>query len=325
MYNHESKEGVSLSEKKRAFMHFSKKIVEVIGVPSDLGANVQGANMGPSEIRNAQLHEKIEALSYSVIDDGDIKVPLRHQLLKKEHERKFLHNIAEVCSLLSKKVEGVLSQRRIPLVLGGDHSSAIGSISGVSSWCKKNEKKMGLIWIDAHTDINTPETTTSGNIHGMPLAVLLGEGFKQLTSIAYDGVKIEAKRTALIGIRSVDEKEKEICRKLGICIYTMREIDERGMKTIMDEVQSIIIAPSDVVHVSFDLDSVDPQYAPGVSTPVPGGLSYREAHLALEMIADTGKLSSIDMMELNPISDVNQKTAILAVEFIQSLLGKNIF
>lgn len=305
-------------------MNSSSRTIEVIGVPSDFGANITGANMGPSEIRNAKLHEKLLALSLSVIDNGDLPLPLRHTLHQSEHDKKFLTTIQDICTVLSSKVSYALEQGRIPLTLGGDHSIAIGSISGVSRWFRDHHKNLALIWFDAHADMNTPEISPSGNIHGMPLAVLLGQGFKQLTSIGFPGAKVNPSRTALVGIRSIDEEEKAMCHKMGVRIYTMREIDERGMKEIMTEINHNIIKPSDGVHVSFDLDGVDPQHAPGVSTPVAGGLSYREAHLALEMIADTHKLAAIDFVELNPIADHDQKSANLVVELIQSLLGKNI-
>lgn len=305
-------------------MAFSKRIVEVIGVPSDFGANTLGANMGPSEVRNAKLHEKLKELAFSVIDDGDLSIPLRHTLSDSDVHEKYLTTIAELCSQVAVKTHESLSHRRIPVTIGGDHSIAIGSVSGVSKWFKEHKKKLGLIWFDAHADMNTPETSPSGNIHGMPLSVLLGEGYKQLTSIGYSGAKLDPKLTALIGVRSIDEKEKDLCRKMGVRIYTMRDIDERGMKNVMDELITKMLSLCDGVHISFDLDCVDPQHAPGVSTPVPGGLSYREAHLALEMLADTHKLASMDLVELNPLADHEQKTANLGVEFIQSLLGKNI-
>lgn len=305
-------------------MDFSRRVIEVIGVPLDLGANIRGANMGPSELRNAKLHEKLLALSLSIIDDGDLVIPLRHSLPENEHEEKFLTSISKICTDLSSKVHHALTQGRIPLSLGGDHSLAIGSISGASRFFREQNKEFGLIWFDAHADMNTPETSPSGNIHGMPLSVVLGNGFSQLTSIGFRGPKLNPLKTALVGIRSIDDEEKSVCHKMGVRIYTMREIDERGMKEVMEEIRKNLIEACDGIHVSFDLDSVDPQYAPGVSTPVAGGLSYRESHLALEMIADTHKLVSCDFVELNPLADHNQMSANLAIELIQSLFGKNI-
>ncbi len=305
-------------------MKFSKRVLEVIGVPSDLGANITGANMGPSEMRNAKLHDKLLSLPLSLIDEGDVEVPLRHTLEENEHRDKFLKTISKVCSQVALRVHRAMSLGRTPLTVGGDHSTAIGSISGVSQWYREHKKKLALVWIDAHTDINTPEISPSGNVHGMPLAVILGQGFQELTAIGFHGAKVSPERTAVVGVRSVDEKEKEMCRKMGIRIYTMREIDERGMKAVMDEVIENVVKASDGVHVSFDMDSVDPQHAPGVSTPVAGGLNYREAHLAMEMLSDTQMVSSVDIMELNPILDRNQMTANLAVELLQSLFGKKI-
>lgn len=301
-----------------------RRSIEVFGVPSDFGANITGSNMGPSEIRNAKLHEKLRALSLSVNDDGDLVIPLRHSVVQTEEQTKFRTTIRDICTTLCSKVNHALEQGRIPLTLGGDHSIAIGSVSGVSTWHRDHHKNLALIWFDAHADMNTPETSPSGNIHGMPLSVLLGHGFKEFTSIGFPGAKLNPARTALVGVRSIDDEEKSMCHKMGVRIYTMREIDERGMKEVMSEITRNIIKPSDGVHVSFDLDAVDPQHAPGVSTPVAGGLSYREAHLALEMIADTNKLTSIDFVELNPIADHDQQSANLVVELIESLLGKNI-
>ncbi len=305
-------------------MPFSSQTIEVIGVPSDLGANIRGANMGPTAIRNAQLHDRLIAQGLKIVDEGDIAVPVRDAVSENEQKAKFLTTIAKICSTLSQRVYKALQGGRIPLTIGGDHSIAIGSISGVSHWARTNKKKLSLVWFDAHADINTPETSPSGNIHGMPLAALMGQGFSELTSIAFPETKIQAPLTALVGIRSIDEKEKQMCHKMGVRIYTMREIDERGMKAVMSEIISTIIEKSDGVHVSFDLDCVDPQHAPGVSTPVTGGLSHRESHLALEMIADTKRLVAMDFVELNPLADHGHMSVNLVVDFIQSLLGKNI-
>lgn len=304
-------------------MRFSKAL-ELIGAPLDFGANILGAHLGPTEIRNAQVHEKITELSYTVEDSGDIPIPSRDTVPPDDVELKYLHTIERACISLSEKVYGALQSQRIPITLGGDHSIAIGSLSGTSKYCKENQKSLGLLWFDAHADMNTPETSPSGNIHGMPLATLLGRGYENLVNIAYKGQKIENLRTALVGVRSIDDLEKKLCKDLGIHIYTMRDIDERGMKNVMADISKNVIEKADAIHVSFDLDCIDPFYAPGVSTPELGGLNYRESHLALEWVADSEKLISADFVEYNPTNDHKHKTAKLTVELLQSLLGKNI-
>ncbi len=300
------------------------KAVQIIGVPLDLGANMRGANMGPSAIRIAELHQKIGVLGYQVSDLGDIPVPIRDTLPADSHRARFLREIQTVCTDLQQRVYQTLKDDKLPIILGGDHSIALGTIAGTSRFHKERNEKVGLIWVDAHADMNTPSSSPSGNVHGMPLSIILGNGNPALVDIGFPGAKISPDNIALIGIRTLDGAEKEICRKSGIRYFTMREIDERGMHTVMKEALAVVSKGTAAIHLSFDIDGIDPLYAPGVSTPVTGGLSYREAHLALEMIADTGMLRSMEFVELNPMTDLVHKTAMLTVELIQSALGKSI-
>ena len=298
--------------------------VTIIGVPSDLGANMRGANIGPSAIRIAGLHEKLKVLGCSIEERGDIVVPLREMLSKDEMDSKYRRPILEICGRLSDEVYRALKAGRKPIVMGGDHSIGIGTISGVSRFTKEQNSSMGLIWIDAHADMNTPASTHSGNIHGMPLSVVLGHGFPDLVNMNGFAPKVRPQNVALIGIRTLDSEEKELCRTSGIRYFTMREIDERGMHAITQEAITVATNGTAGFHLSFDLDGIDPLYAPGVSTPVTGGISYREAHLILEMMADTKKLLSMEFVELNPMRDIEHKTAGLVVDLIQSALGKSI-
>jgi arginase len=298
--------------------------VSIIGVPSDLGANMRGANIGPSAIRIAGLHEKLKMLGCNVEEMGDLSIPLREMLSNEEVSTKHKNAIIKICEALANEVFLALSRGRKPIVLGGDHSIGIGSITGASLYAKEQQGKLGVIWIDAHADMNTPQTTHTGNIHGMPLSVTLGYGFPELVNIGGFSPKVAPSNVALIGIRTLDSEEKDICRKSGIRYFTMREIDERGMHAVMKEAIQVVTNGTVGFHVSFDIDGIDPLYAPGVSTPVTGGISYREAHLILEMMADTRKLLSMEFVELNPMRDIEHKTAGLVVDLIQSALGKSI-
>ena len=305
-------------------MSSSSPSVDIIGVPTDLGANIRGAIMGPSAIRICHIKEKIEKLGIEVKDQGDITIPVRESLSTDAAQEKYLSAIHDLCARLEKEVFDSLSRGSIPLTLGGDHSLAIGSISGVSRYYAEQQKDIGLLWVDAHGDINTPESSPSGNIHGMPLAALLGEGHSRLTSIGSSDPKIKPENVVLMGIRTIDGKERDMLRDSGIRYYTMREIDERGMYTVMQEALGILNKCSGGIHLSFDIDAMDPLHAPGVSTPESGGLSLREAHLVLEMLADTKKLKSMDFVELNPFNDISHKTSILCVDLVLSALGKSI-
>lgn len=298
--------------------------VRIIGVPSDLGANIRGANVGPSAVRIAGLHDKISVLGYKIEDAGDILVPIRETLPESATKEKYLTTITDVCDLLRMEVEMSLDRDMMPIVIGGDHSIAMGTISGTSSFYRKKNQSIGLIWVDAHADMNTPASSPTGNLHGMPLSTLLGKGITQLVELGGFAGKLRPENVALVGIRTLDHEEKRICRESGIRYFTMREIDERGMAAIMKEALAVATKGTAGIHLSFDVDGIDPLYAPGVSTPVTGGLSYREAHLALEMIADTGMLTSMEFVELNPMRDVAHKTAELLVELVQSALGKSI-
>ncbi len=307
-------------------MDQNSKKVSIIGIPLDLGANIRGASMGPAAIRIADLHKKILALNYDIFDCGDIAVPIRDTLkIKTQQNPKFKDIILPIVKEISAIVQKELAKNRTPICVGGDHSLAIGSVSGSSCFFRQQNQKMGLIWVDAHADINTPSTSPSGNLHGMPLASLLGmEQNDDFASLDGYSEKISASNTVIIGIRTVDGLERDFCRRSGVKYFTMREIDERGMHSIMTESIDWASRNTSGIHVSFDLDAIDPLYAPGVSTPETGGLSYREAHLLLEMVADTKKLCTLDIVELNPFKDIDNKTSRLAVELIQSALGKSI-
>jgi arginase len=300
------------------------KAVQIIGVPLDLGANMRGANMGPSAIRIADLHHKISVLGYQPYDSGDLPVPVRDTLPASANEERYRAQIASACRELESEVHQALSLDRVPIVLGGDHSIAIGTIAGVSRFFREKNQNIGLIWIDAHADCNTPKSSPSGNIHGMPLSIALGHGYPDLVDIGGKGAKVKSENVALIGIRTLDGAEKDILRRSGIRYFTMREIDERGMHAVMKDAVAVASQGTAAIHLSFDIDGIDPASAPGVSTPVTGGISYREAHLALEMIADTGLLRSMEFVELNPMTDLAHKTAQLTVDLVQSALGKAI-
>lgn len=302
----------------------NKKTIEIIGVPTDLGANIRGANMGPAALRIAGLKDKLEALGYPVIDSGDITIPVRETLTDKTTNLRFLKEVIKTSTSVFERVSDSLKKRRIPLLIGGDHSAAIGSLAAVHDYFEDRKKTFGVIWIDAHADLNTPKTSPTGNIHGMPLAIALGMGHPDLVKIGGRGMNLDPKKVALIGIRIMDPQEKELLRKCGVQYFTMREIDERGMYAVMQDAIKIAGEGTEGIHLSMDLDGVDPDYAPGVSTPVTGGLSLREAHLAMETIADLQKLCSIEIVELNPMYDEKHRTAGLAVELMESAFGKSI-
>jgi len=300
------------------------KKVAIIGVPMDLGAGRRGVDMGPSALRLAGLNERIAALGFDVLDVGNVKVD-QPESVPSGHERaRYLPQIAAVCQKLAVKVEDALEDGRMPLVLGGDHSIAVGTISGLASFHRKRGVRIGLIWIDAHADMNSPDSSPSGNVHGMPLACCIGIGPAELTGIGGFTPKVDPANVALVGIRDVDRLEKSQVQSAGVSAFTMRSIDEEGFRAVMQK--AIAIASKDTVgfHVSFDMDSVDPDEAPGVGTPVRGGLTYREAHLAMETIGDSGGLLSMEVVEVNPVLDQANRTAILGVELVGSALGKGI-
>jgi arginase len=301
-----------------------KKAVTILGVPLGYGASMAGVDMGPAALRVAGLTERVAKLGYSVRDLGDMRLE-RPQKPPEQHDKlKYVSQISSACEELAREVEQIVDAGELPLILGGDHSIAIGSIAGVAAYFRKRQETLGLIWFDAHADMNTPETTPSGNIHGMPLSVLLGYGVPELTNIAGFSPKLDPALCAHVGARDIDEGERELIRKLGIRFFTMREIDERGMTACMDEAITIASRGTGGYAVTFDVDVLDPGDAPGSGTLVRGGLTYREAHLGMEKIAEAGGMRSLEVVEINTALDVNNKTAELGVELILSALGKTI-
>ena len=300
------------------------KSVGILGVPLGYGASMAGVDMGPAALRVARLKQRIVALGYAVRDLGDLRIERPEVIPEEDDSLKYLEQINAACEQLADQVEEILTAGQLPLVLGGDHSIAIGSFAGVASYFRKQEQSIGLIWFDAHADMNTPESTPSGNIHGMPLAALLGYGTPQLTDIAGFSPKLDPRLCAHVGARDIDSGERELIRKLGMRFFTMREIDERGMNTCMDEAIAIASTAEAGYAVTFDVDVLDPGDAPGSGTLVRGGLTYREAHLGMEKIAEAGGMRSLEVVEINTALDVNNKTAELGVELILSALGKTI-
>ncbi len=298
--------------------------VRIIGFPMDLGAGRRGVDMGPSALRIAGVNQKLRELGYHVHDAGDIEIQTAEVQEIEDVKLPYLPEIARACTALAKEVEDALNLGEFPLVLGGDHSMAIGTIAGLAAHCRKSGKRLGVIWIDAHSDINVPGTSPSGNIHGMPVAVSLGMGAPELTGIGGDYPKLDAKELVYIGLRSIDPGERDLIHKLGIEAYTMADLDKGGVHQIVTKAIAMLRDRADHIHVSFDLDSVDPSVASGVGTPIPGGLTYREAHLIMEAIADTGVMSSMEVAEVNPILDVRNASAEFAVGLIASSMGKRI-
>jgi arginase len=302
----------------------SSRNVTLIGVPLDLGAGRRGVDMGPSAFRVAGVDDRIRDLGCEVEDWGDLRVKIPETQSAGDPRMKYLNEIVDVVTDLRDRVGEALEGQTVPVVLGGDHSVAMGTISGVARHYHASKKKIGLVWFDAHADANTAETTPSGNIHGMPLAAALGFGSPSLVNLAGFSPMIDGARAALVGIRSVDGAERANVKASGIGAFTMRDVDERGMRSVMEVAIRRATAGTAGFHVSFDMDGMDPDFAPGVGTPVPGGLSYREAHLAMEMLADTGKVLSAEFVETNPVLDTRNGTADLGVELLTSLLGKKI-
>lgn len=300
------------------------RAVSILGVPLGYGASMAGVDMGPAALRVARLHERIAELGYKVRDAGDLRLERPQRPADPNDKLKYLKEISAACEQLAVDVQGIMSADELPIVLGGDHSIAIGSIAGVASYCRERNETLGLIWFDAHADMNLPETTPSGNIHGMPLSALLGYGAPALTNVAGFAPKLDPKFCAHVGARDIDRGERELIRKLGIRFFTMREIDERGMGVCMDEAIAIASKASGGYAVTFDVDALDPGDAPGSGTLVRGGLTYRESHLAMEKIAEAGGMCSLEVVEINTALDVNNKTAELGVELILSALGKTI-
>jgi arginase len=300
--------------------HIMNKL-SIIGVPMDLGQTRRGVDMGPSAIRYAGVIERIENIGYSVEDKGNIEIALAERVHSDENTNlKNLKAVADASERLAQTVSDVITNKRFPLVLGGDHSIAIGTLAGVS----RHYKNLGVIWYDAHGDLNTADTSPSGNIHGMPLAASIGIGDDALTRIGGYTPKVKPGNIVIIGARSLDEGEKELIKEKGIKVYTMHEIDRMGMTKVMEETILYLRDKTDGVHLSLDLDGLDPHDAPGVGTPVIGGISYRESHLAMEMLAESQLITSAEFVEVNPILDERNKTATVAVALMGSLLGEKL-
>jgi arginase len=291
--------------------------IGILGIPMDLGAGRRGVDMGPSALRYAQIAETLRSLGHTVTDHGNVNVPVVETVTRTTNEPHYLEQIRQACQEAAERLQA-FAPETFPICIGGDHSMSMGTVAGVT-----RGERIGLIWVDAHTDFNIPSTTDTGNIHGMPVAHLVGLGDERLVNIGGIGAKIRPEDIVMIGIRSVDTEERELLRSRGATIYTMKEIDRIGMARVADETLEKL-SHVKRIHVSFDADSLDPSIAPGVGTPVPGGLTFREAHLLMELLADSGKVSSLDLVEVNPILDRENATAKIMVEMTSSLLGKRI-
>jgi arginase len=298
--------------------------IHIIGVPLDLGGARRGVDMGPSAFRIAGLAERLSTLGYSVVDKGNLDAPIPETRQTGDERKRYVREIARVCQKLCHQTLATLEEGAIPVVLGGDHSLAAGSVAAVAEHARRSRKQIGLLWVDAHGDMNTPATSASGNVHGMPLAALLGPEPAELSRIGGFSPKVVPAHTVLLGIRNLDDREKERVRESGVHVFTMKDIDREGIAAVMERALAITGEGTAGVHVSFDLDVCDPAIAPGVGTPVKGGLNYREAHMVMEMVADTKMLSSLDVVEVNPVLDVRNATAVLGTELVLSALGMNI-
>ena len=301
------------------------KPVHVIGVPLDLGGNRRGVDMGPSAFRIAGLGEQITALGYAVVDKGDLPAPIPETRDPCHDQKKYIGDIAKVCRNLYESATASFDEGGFPLVLGGDHSLAAGSVAAAAGWARRSrEMRIGLLWIDAHGDMNTPATSSSGNVHGMPLAALLGPEPSELANLAGFSPSVLPQHTVLVGVRNLDHIEKQLVRDSRVHVFTMKDIDRQGVASIAEQAMALAGAGTVGVHVSFDMDVCDPAIAPGVGTPVKGGLNYREAHLLMEIIADSRLLTSLDLVEVNPTLDVRNATAQLGTELALSALGLKI-
>jgi arginase len=296
--------------------------VRILGVPLDFGASRRGVDMGPSALRVAQLAERLRELGHTVADGGNVPVPDRAEFTCRGAE--FLPVIAAVCRGLAERTAAAVRDGALPLVLGGDHSLAAGSVAGVATALAERGGRLGLIWLDAHADIHTPDTSHTGNVHGMPLAHLLGHGDPRLAGIAAPGPAVRPEHVALVGVRDLDLPERRRIRELGVTAFTMRDVDERGLKAVMADALAVASRGTAGVHVSCDVDWIDPSDAPGVGTPVRGGATYREAHLAMELVSDAGLLVGMDVVEVNPVLDRHNRTAELAVDLVASAFGRRI-
>jgi len=291
--------------------------IRIIGVPIDLGQSRRGVDMGPGAVRYADLFHRIQQIGYDVEDMGNIEVAVRDALPKKESPT-YLNSIVDTCELVYEQAREAVEDDAVPIFMGGDHSISIGTIGGIT-----HHSPVGIIWIDAHGDFNIPQTSPSGNIHGMAVAVLTGKGLPKLINLGRKGAKIKRSDCVIIGVRDLDIEERLLLKESGITVFTMRDIDDQGISSVVRQaLKKLSSLPQ--LHVSLDMDSLDPEEAPGVGTPVPGGLTYREAHLLMEILADDGRVRSADVVEINPILDRQNHTAKLAVELVTSLLGQSI-
>jgi arginase len=301
-----------------------RRTVHILGAPLDLGAGRRGVDMGPSALRLTHLGQRLEALGLEVVDEGNVEVAQAEATSAGDLHARYLPQVAGTCGQIFERVWASVQAGAIPLTLGGDHSIAAGSVAAVAAAHRGSSGPIGLLWIDAHADMNTPESSPSGNVHGMPLAALLGYGPAALVEIGGPGAKVHPRNVALIGIRAVDGREKEFVRASGVHVYTMADVDRRGISAVLHEALAHVLDGTAGVHVSLDADGLDPEIAPGVGTPVRGGLSYRESHLAMEMVAESGRMLGMDLVEVNPILDAHNATAELGCELILSAFGKRI-
>jgi arginase len=295
-----------------------------LGVPLDLGAGRRGVDMGPSAVRIAGIGERLAGIGFTVIDKGDLLTPIPETQVERDPKKKYIREIARVCQKLYQLVYATHEEGALPIVLGGDHSVAAGSVGATADYAAAQGGEIGLIWVDAHGDMNTPATSGSGNVHGMPLAALLGPEPAELSRIGQRSPKVRAEKTVLIGIRNLDDLEKDQIRSAKVNVFTMKDIDRHGIAVVMKRALAIAGKDTRGIHVSFDLDVCDPAIAPGVGTPVKGGLDYREAHMVMEMVADSDRLIGLDLVEINPILDSQNQTAILGVELALSAVGQRI-
>jgi arginase len=301
------------------------RTVHIIGVPLDLGGGRRGVDMGPSALRIAGIGEQIAALGYVVADKGDLPAPIPETQELRDGRKKYIRDIAKVCQKVYQTSLASLDEGAMPLVLGGDHSLGAGSVAAAAEWARRTKNlPIGLLWIDAHGDMNTPATSLSGNVHGMPLAALLGSEPAELAKIGTFSPKVRPEHTVLVGIRNLDDREKVAVRESGVHVFTMKDIDRQGIASIVEQAVTLAGSGTAGIHVSFDIDVCDPLIAPGVGTPVKGGLNYREAHMVMEIVADSGLLTSLDLVEVNPTLDVRNITAELGAELALSALGMKI-
>ncbi len=301
------------------------KPLHIIGVPLDLGGNRRGVDMGPSAFRIAGLGEKLAALGYTILDKGDLTTPIPETQKQRDERKKYINDIAKVCQKLYQASLASLDEGAMPIALGGDHSLGAGSVAAAAEWARKAQNlPIGLIWVDAHGDMNTPATSSSGNVHGMPLAALLGGEPAELSRIGTFSPKVLPAHTVLVGIRNLDDREKVLVRESGVHVFTMKDIDRQGIAAVAEQAVNLAGNGTAGIHVSFDMDVCDPLIAPGVGTPVKGGLDYREAHMLMEIFADSGRLTSLDLVEVNPTLDIQNTTAQLGTELASSALGMKI-